>query len=82
VPDDRNNVNFKRIRSAMELTPDEVSAALAVIGVTVPADRVRRWGRSIEAGTGRYAPMSDLEFDQFCEGVSTWCYQQRQWGNP
>lgn len=74
---DRNNRNYRLIRATLGLQLDEIVRAFALIGVQVSVDRARRWGRSANAGTGRFTVMQDLEFDQFCEAVSRFCYEER-----
>jgi len=66
---DRNNVNFKRLKLAFEFGEDEVVELCRLAGLEIAKDRVRRWARSPDAGSGKYTSMSDAEFDAFCEGV-------------
>jgi len=76
--DDRNNRNYRQLRASFALTVDDVVKALHLVGMTVSADRVRRWGRSSGSGPGRYSQMNDQEFDAFVTGASKWLYDERQ----
>lgn len=79
---DRNNRNFRQLRATLALSVGDVVQALSLVGVTVSADRVRRWGRSSGSGPGRYTPMSDSEFDAFVTGASKFLYEERQRDAP
>jgi uncharacterized protein YehS (DUF1456 family) len=78
----RNNQNFKRIRSAFELTRDEIVEVMALAGQEISKSKADAWqrgeGTRKMSGTGkshtqmRMVVMTDDEFDAFCEGLAQW----------
>lgn len=76
----RNNQNFKRLCVALSLDKHDV---FNIMRGQVSKSQIDAWRRSegaIKSGSGnspalqlsRFRPMSDQQFDQFCDGLVDW----------
>jgi uncharacterized protein YehS (DUF1456 family) len=76
----RNNMNFKRICAALGLRRNDVHE---ILNGSVSKSQVDGWmrnedsrksasGNSNAETVSRYRPMSDDNFDAFCEGLIDW----------
>lgn len=76
----RNNQNFKRLCLALKLDKHDV---FHIMNGQVSKSQIDGWRRAESAmklGSGnspattlsRFRPMSDEQFDQFCEGLVDW----------
>ncbi|MDC9592763.1 hypothetical protein [Xenorhabdus sp. IM139775] len=76
----RNNDNFKRICAALELRRNDV---FEILQEQYSKNQIDGWLRGVDSlkpstGNSRatvrplFRPMSDTQFDEFCEGLVDW----------
>jgi uncharacterized protein YehS (DUF1456 family) len=73
---ERNNQNFRNIARALKLRDSDIVEIAALGGLTISKSTANGWRRNPEAvakqGQKRRLPMSDEQFNIFCQGLPEW----------
>jgi len=76
MPSDRNNQNFKRIKSALKLTDSQIVEIFSYTECAISKSKAHTWSLGKDAvkivdgkEVKKMQKMTNFEFDMFCKGL-------------